>query len=140
VEHSFSTTLPDSPVELLLADNSHAHLLGMATASPTRTPPGCGVDSPDQCPTARRAQVQCFGNGTTSTPAPNYAAAPTDPSPPYASKCRPWAAPLASSTPPANHTQLRPRTAWPTWKPWPTLDGARIGLLRVMAETQLSYR
>ena len=60
IERSLTSTLPDSPVELLLADNSHAHLLRMATASPTGVAPGCGVDSPDHCPAARRAQVQRF--------------------------------------------------------------------------------
>ncbi len=31
--------VPDAPIELLLADNSHAHLLRMASASPTGAPP-----------------------------------------------------------------------------------------------------
>jgi diguanylate cyclase (GGDEF)-like protein len=62
IERSLSATLPESAVELLLADNSHAHLLRMATASPTGEPPGCCVDSPDHCPAARRAQVQVFSN------------------------------------------------------------------------------
>ena len=60
VERAFAATLPTSPVELLLADNSHAHLSRMATASPTGEPPNCRVDSPDRCPAARRAQVQRF--------------------------------------------------------------------------------
>ena len=36
IEQSFSSMLANSPTELLLADNSHAHLLRMATASPTK--------------------------------------------------------------------------------------------------------
>ena len=58
IERSFATVIPDHPVEFLLADNSHAHVLRMASASPSAIPPGCGVDSPDHCPAARRAQVQ----------------------------------------------------------------------------------
>jgi hypothetical protein len=51
IERSLASTLPQAAVELLLADNSHAHLLRMASASSTGAPPGCGVDSPDHCPT-----------------------------------------------------------------------------------------
>src|SRR5579864_9532947 len=60
IERSFASVVPAAATELLLADNSHAHLLRMASASPTGEPPGCGVDSPDHCPAARRAQVQHF--------------------------------------------------------------------------------
>ena len=60
VQRAISSTLPESPAELLLADNSHAHLSRMVTASPTGEPPGCAVQSPQQCPAARRAQVQRF--------------------------------------------------------------------------------
>ena len=62
IERSFSAIVPDAPIELLLADNSHAHLLRMASASPAGSPPACGVDSPDHCPAARRAQVQRFSD------------------------------------------------------------------------------
>ena len=54
VERAFASTLPESPTELLLADNSHAHLSRMAVSSPTGEAPMCGVDSPDHCPAARR--------------------------------------------------------------------------------------
>ena len=36
IERSFAAVLPDAPVELLLADNSHAHLLRMAGVGPGR--------------------------------------------------------------------------------------------------------
>ena len=60
IERSFATVLPDAPAELLLADNSHAHLHRMAAVGPEGQPPSCGVDSPDRCPAARRAQIQEF--------------------------------------------------------------------------------
>ncbi len=61
VERAFISIAPRASVELLLADNSHAHLLRMAQApASTLDAPGCGVDSPDHCPAARRAQVQRF--------------------------------------------------------------------------------
>ena len=62
IERSFSSVLPEAPVELLLADNSHAHLHRMAAVGPDGKPPCCGVDSPDRCPAARRAQIQEFSD------------------------------------------------------------------------------
>ena len=62
IERSFATVLPDAPAELLLADNSHAHLHRMAAVGPEGKPPSCGVDSPDRCPAARRAQTQVFAD------------------------------------------------------------------------------
>src|SRR6202789_3661694 len=62
IERSFAAVVPEAPVELLLADNSHAHLLRMAGVGPDGEPPSCSVDSPDRCPAARRAQVQVFAD------------------------------------------------------------------------------
>jgi diguanylate cyclase (GGDEF)-like protein len=62
IERSLAATLPTAAAELLLADNSHAHLLRMASTSPNGEAPGCGVSSPDHCPAARRSQVQLFAN------------------------------------------------------------------------------
>jgi diguanylate cyclase (GGDEF)-like protein len=59
-ERAFQALLPNAPVELLLGDNSHAHLIRVASSSPTGVPPGCSIDSPDHCPASRRAQVQRF--------------------------------------------------------------------------------
>jgi diguanylate cyclase (GGDEF)-like protein len=57
---AFHALLPNAPVELLLGDNSHAHLIRVAFASPTGVPPGCGIDSPDHYPASQRGQVQRF--------------------------------------------------------------------------------
>ena len=38
IERSFSSVLPEAPVELLLADNSHAHLHRMAAVGPDGNP------------------------------------------------------------------------------------------------------
>jgi diguanylate cyclase (GGDEF)-like protein len=51
--------VPDVATELLLADNSHAHLERVVVASDDGAP-GCGVSSPDDCVAARRAQTQIF--------------------------------------------------------------------------------
>jgi len=54
---------PDRPMELLLADNSHAHLERVVVATPEGSKaPGCAVDSPDLCVAARRAQTQVFAD------------------------------------------------------------------------------
>jgi diguanylate cyclase (GGDEF)-like protein len=51
---------PDMPTELLLADNSYAHLVRMVSSSPTGEPPDCPVGSPNECVAARRAQPMVF--------------------------------------------------------------------------------
>jgi diguanylate cyclase (GGDEF)-like protein len=62
IEHAFDLARPESPVELLLADNSHAHLLRVARSSAAQDQRGCQVDSPDHCPAARRGQTQRFAD------------------------------------------------------------------------------
>jgi diguanylate cyclase (GGDEF)-like protein len=58
-ERALSHVVPEAPAELLLADNSHAHLVRVA-ASTTTEPPGCPVDSPQACVAARRGQAMVF--------------------------------------------------------------------------------
>ncbi|MGI8665815.1 MAG: diguanylate cyclase [Jatrophihabitans sp.] len=62
IERALAEVVPDSPAELLLADNSHAHLTRVASTAPEGQPPACSVDSPDHCPAARRSQVQRFAD------------------------------------------------------------------------------
>jgi len=61
VERAMGEVAPANPVELLLADNSHAHLDRVVVSVPHDSlEPGCPVASPDDCVAARRAQVQVF--------------------------------------------------------------------------------
>ncbi len=137
IERSFAITLPGSPIELLLADNSHAHLQRMATASPTGAPPGCMVDSPDRCPAARRAQVQHFNDSEALDACPKLRGRPEAPGRalcvPVSIMGRTVGVMHATSTPqvPFQNTQLS------DLETLAKLAGARIGLLRVMSETQL---
>ncbi|MEX0663548.1 MAG: sensor domain-containing diguanylate cyclase [Acidimicrobiia bacterium] len=63
VERAMHDIAPSAPVELLLADNSHAHLDRVVVSLPEGTSePGCPVASPDDCVAARRAQVQVFND------------------------------------------------------------------------------
>ncbi len=60
IERALGDVVPGAPAELLLADNSHAHLIWMASVGASDR--GCSVDSPDHCPAARRSQVQRFAD------------------------------------------------------------------------------
>jgi diguanylate cyclase (GGDEF)-like protein len=137
IERSFASTIPEAPVELLLADNSHAHLLRMATASPTGNPPGCGVDSPDHCPAARRAQVQRFSDSEELDACPKLRGRLDGT---MSALCVPVS--IMGRTVGIIHATGAQHGAFAedTVQDLETLAklaGARIGLLRVMAETQL---
>jgi diguanylate cyclase (GGDEF)-like protein len=137
IERSFASTFPDSPIELLLADNSHAHLLRMATASPTGLPPNCGVDSPDHCPAARRTQVQRFADSEELDACPKLRGRGGDA---VSALCVPVS--IMGRTVGVIHATAEANTTFPEDKVQDVgtlakLAGARIGLLRVMAETQL---
>jgi len=137
IERSFSSTLPEASVELLLADNSHAHLLRMASASSTGAPPGCGVDSPDHCPAARRAQVQRFSDSEELDSCPKLRGRPEGA---VSALCVPVS--IMGRTVGVIHATGERGTSFveTTVQDLETLAklaGARIGLLRVMAETQL---
>jgi diguanylate cyclase (GGDEF)-like protein len=137
IERSFASMLPESPVELLLADNSHAHLLRMATASPTGAAPGCCVDSPDHCPAARRAQVQRFEDSDDLDACPKLRNRPEGR---LSALCVPVS--IMGRTVGVIHATAPPKTpvdhdAIQDLGTLAKLAGARIGLLRVMSETQL---
>jgi hypothetical protein len=137
IERSFALTLPHSPVELLLADNSHAHLARMASASPTTITTGCGVDSPDRCPAARRAQVQHFPDSNALDACPKLRDRADGP---LSAVCIPVS--IMGRTVGVIHATGEPDVpvaadAVADLATLAKLAGARIGLLRVMAETQL---
>jgi diguanylate cyclase (GGDEF)-like protein len=137
IERSFTSVLPDAPVELLLADNSHAHLLRMASVTPTGEVPGCGVDSPDHCPAARRAQVQRFSDSEELDACPKLRNRPQGN---ISALCVPVS--IMGRTVGVIHATGQPKTVVEQdrvddLETLAKLAGARIGLLRVMAETQL---
>jgi len=137
VERALAATAGSVPIELLLADNSHAHLSRMATSSPTGEPPNCSVDSPDQCPAARRAQVQRFSDSEALDACPKLRDRPQG-------RCAAVCVPVSimGRTVGVIHATCEPNTslgdvAIQDLETLSTLAGARIGLLRVMKETQL---
>jgi diguanylate cyclase (GGDEF)-like protein len=137
IERSFATVVPDAPVELLLADNSHAHLLRMAGVGPDGEPPACSVDSPDRCPAARRAQVQVFGDSDHLDACPKLRNRPQGR---LSALCVPVS--IMGRTVGVIHATDKPEAVVEDSQvqdltTLAKLAGARIGLLRVMAETQL---
>lgn len=137
IERSFSTVLPGAPVELLLADNSHAHLHRMAAVAPDGKPPCCDVDSPDRCPAARRAQIQEFTDSEELDACPKLRNRPEGKLSalcvPVSIMGRTVGVIHATGEAGAKHDGDRVTNLATLAK----LAGARIGLLRVMAETQL---
>jgi diguanylate cyclase (GGDEF)-like protein len=137
IERSFHATVPDTPIEFLLADNSHAHVLRVASASPTGSPPGCVVDSPDHCPAARRAQVQRCSDSDELDACLKLRDRPQGA---VSAACVPVS--IMGRTVGVLHATGERRVAFPEdsvndLETLAKLAGARIGLLRVMAETQL---
>ncbi|MEX2032112.1 MAG: sensor domain-containing diguanylate cyclase [Dehalococcoidia bacterium] len=62
IERAMHAVVPNQPSELLLADNSHAHLDRVVISAPDGEMHGCRVTSPDECVAARRAQTQVFAD------------------------------------------------------------------------------
>jgi len=137
VERALAEVVPDSASELLLADNSHAHLLRVASTSPTGSAPGCSVDSPDQCPAARRSQLQRFADSEALDACPKLRRREQG-------QCSAVCVPVSimGRTVGVLHTVGAPGEL-PSVEQSADLGtladkvGARIGLLRVIAETQL---
>jgi diguanylate cyclase (GGDEF)-like protein len=137
IERAFATAVPDAPVELLLADNSHAHLLRMAGVGPDGEPPSCCVDSPDHCPAARRAQVQVFGDSDHLDACPKLRNRPQGR---LSALCVPVS--IMGRTVGVIHATGEPEAEVEDahiqdLTTLAKLAGARLGQLRVMAETQL---
>ncbi len=137
IERSFAAVLPDAPAELLLADNSHAHLLRMAAVGPDGEPPCCTVDSPDRCPAARRAQIQSFADSDDLDACPKLRNRPEGR---LSALCVPVS--IMGRTVGVIHATGKPDETVADemvddLATLAKLAGARIGLLRVMAETQL---
>jgi diguanylate cyclase (GGDEF)-like protein len=137
---------PDAPVELLLADNSHAHLERavvtrgeVESERPDADPHvgGCRVDSPDNCVAGRRAQTQVFADSEDLDACPMLRGRERG-------RCSGVCVPVSIM----GRTVGVVHTTGPVGEPLEddavaalqTLAnqaGNRVGMLRVMAETQL---
>ena len=137
VERSMAVAVPEAKSELLLADNSHAHLVRSAAAGFDPGESGCPVDSPDHCPAARRAQVQIFADRDDLDACPKLRHRDAD----HASGvCIPVS--IMGRTVGVIHSahgspRVPPEEQVGNLSTLAKLAGARIGLLRAMAESQL---
>jgi diguanylate cyclase (GGDEF)-like protein len=128
---------PKRPVEMLLADNSHAHLERVVVSSPDGTPPGCSVDSPDRCVAARRAQTQVFEDSEELDACPMLRGRPQG-------RCSGVCVPVSimGRTVGVIHTtgevdDTPSGTAIAALQTLANQAGNRLGMLRVMAETEM---
>ncbi|HZP29638.1 MAG TPA: sensor domain-containing diguanylate cyclase [Acidimicrobiia bacterium] len=129
--------VPRSPAELLLADNSRAHLERMAVSAPGGEPPGCPVDSPDACVAARSGQTEVFADSEDLDACPRLRGRPAGP---CAAVCVPVAimgrsVGVVHVTTPVG--EAMPDEAVDELQILANQVGNRLGMLRVMAETQL---
>jgi diguanylate cyclase (GGDEF)-like protein len=137
IQRALTSVVPDAPFELLLADNSHAHLDRMVVASADGTAPGCPVDSPEHCPAARRAQTQRFADSEALDACPKLRGRAQG-------RCSAVCVPVSimGRTVGVIHTTGTPGalldgTRIDDLETLANQAGARLGMLRVMAETQL---
>ena len=138
LQRALGRVVPEGPVEFLLADNSHAHLERMVVASPDgESIPGCPVDSPDQCEAARRAQTQVFPDSEDLDACPLLRGRPQG-------RCSSVCVPVSimGRTVGVVHTtgevgQPLGEQRVQALQTLANQAGNRLGMLRVMAETQL---
>ena len=138
VGRAMHAVVPDAPVELLLADNSHAHLERVVVSTPEGIgAPGCGVDSPDGCVAARRAQTQTFADSEELDACPMLRGRDLG-------RCSAVCVPVSvmGRTVGVLHTVGTPGEVLPdddvqALQTLANQAGNRLGMLRVMAETQL---
>jgi diguanylate cyclase (GGDEF)-like protein len=135
-ERALAHVVPDAPAELLLADNSHAHLVRVAVSSGNEAP-GCRVDSPQGCVAARRGQTMVFPDSDELDACPKLRDRPTGA---CAAVCVPVSI-MGRSVGVVHVTKPRdeefPVDAGEDLQVLANQVGNRIGMLRMMAETQL---
>ncbi len=137
VGRALELIVPDRAAELLLADHSHAHFEAAAVSTASAAAPGCPVDAPDRCVAARRAQPMQFTSSGNLDACPELQRGAGDP---CAACCVPVS--IVGRTVGVLHTTGPEGELLdaPTVAALATLAdeiGGRLGMLRVMAETQL---
>ena len=137
IERALAIVVPDQPAEILLADNSHAHMTRMAFTAPTGEPAGCGVLSPRECPAARRARTHYFPDSDAVNACSKLEGRP-------AGRCSALCIPVSimGRTVGVLHTIGQvgaplEATAGTDLQSLANQAGARLGMLRIMTETQL---
>jgi len=129
-------TLPGGAAELLIADNSKAHL-ERAVEHPPENGPGCAVGSPDQCPAVRRGRTLTFASSDSINACPQLRGRPDGP---LSAVCAPvmfmgQAFGVLHISGPDGVAPSEEQVE--TTKVVAGQTGARIGLLAAMAKTRL---
>ena len=137
IEHAFRLARPEDPVELLLADNSHAHLFQVARSSGAGAQSGCPVDSPDHCPAARRGQTQRFTDSEKLGACPKLRSS-------EGPRCSAVCVPVSIMGRTVGVVHARSSVEEPLGETdtaklntIASLAGARLGMIRMMAEAEL---
>lgn len=137
VELAFAKVGPRFAAELLLADSSHAHLKRAVGVGPDGATPGCGVTSPDQCPSVRRASTLVVASSTEMDACPQLRSRTGD-------ACSATCVPVSVAgraigvlqATAAEHA-IASDTELAALESIADQAGVRIGLLRVMEQTHL---
>jgi diguanylate cyclase (GGDEF)-like protein len=138
IERAARIAIPGSPMELLLADNSHAHLARVVrVAGDKSSNPGCAVVSPDQCVAARRAQTLVFAHSEALDACPMLRNRGCDQ---FSAVCVPVSimgrtVGVVHATGEVDHPI--DDEAAQSLQVLANLSGNRLAMLRIMAETQL---
>ncbi len=140
-ERALAEVAPDSRAEVLLADNSHAHLDRVAISAPDDLPPECDVVSPNHCPAARRSQSQYFPDSEQIDACPHLRDRATG-------RCSALCVPVSVMGRTVGVVHVTDHRTHESSEPPPPATiadlealahhvGGRLGMLRAMAETQL---
>ncbi|MCZ7529112.1 MAG: GGDEF domain-containing protein [Acidimicrobiia bacterium] len=137
IRRAMELMLPDRPSELLLADNSHAHLERVIHAAPNGRSAACPVQSPSGCVAARRSQPVSFPSGEDLASCPHLRGRPEGD---VSACCVPVSimgrsVGVLHSTGPAG-SEVDPDVV-ERLQVLANQAGSRLGLLRVMEETSL---
>ena len=137
IERAAQIAVPGSPVEVLLADNSHAHLARVVAVMPDGEARGCPVSSPDHCVAARRAQTQVFPDSGALDGCPMLRNRGGEP---FSAVCVPVSimgrtVGVVHATGAIDHAV--DDEAVQSLQVLANQAGHRLGMLRIMAETQL---
>ena len=73
VERTFARLVPDSPIELLLAEGAKGEL-STSVVHPENDGPGCQVESPWACPAVRRGRTMTYEDSTAINACPHLTA------------------------------------------------------------------
>jgi diguanylate cyclase (GGDEF)-like protein len=138
IRRAFDVAVPEVPVELLLADNSHAHLARVVMVRDERASScGCSVTSPDQCVAARRAQTQVFPDSDALDACPLLRGRGDEP---FSAVCVPVSI-MGRTVGVVHATESVDRAldddAIRALQVLANHAGNRLGMIRIMAETQL---